>query len=363
MKKLLYMLLLFITFNFIYSQVAYEVTVEPVADGTNLTLSMYIQSTGATPFKLGWASFRLNCNKDALNLGSAPVEVAEGIFDNGNDPVNYADQFTSRSSAVGWVGVEIDANVTFDGITVPTTKTLLGTISIPITNANAMALLTGWHASKVVLDVDLNDLTANGTWTVPTDIPLPVELKSFTAQPQGRVINFEFKTAQEINSSYALVEVKEQGTNEWKQVTKIQMKGNTSTEQTYTYTDRSLGTGKYDGRLKLVDLDGTFKYSSVVSFEAGVPSQFALAQNYPNPFNPTTTIEYDLPKDTRVKIEIYSLTGELVKTLINQELKAGYQTTYWNGTDNNGKTVTSGVYLYRIATPDFSMTKKMMFLK
>jgi photosystem II stability/assembly factor-like uncharacterized protein len=89
-----------------------------------------------------------------------------------------------------------------------------------------------------------------------------------------------------------------------------------------------------------------------------VPSAFNLYQNYPNPFNPETIIKFDVPKDQRVKIVIYDLTGREVNKLLNEEVKAGTYNVRWNGSN-----YASGVYFYRIETESYTLTKKMLLIK
>jgi hypothetical protein len=88
------------------------------------------------------------------------------------------------------------------------------------------------------------------------------------------------------------------------------------------------------------------------------PQEFYLSPNYPNPFNPTTTIQYDLPKSTDVRIEIYDILGRKVETLIHSRQKAGRHSVAWNGM---GKS--SGIYFYRLRAGDYTQTKKMLLLK
>ncbi|MDP6143205.1 MAG: tandem-95 repeat protein [Candidatus Marinimicrobia bacterium] len=94
-----------------------------------------------------------------------------------------------------------------------------------------------------------------------------------------------------------------------------------------------------------------------------VPGEFALHQNYPNPFNPVTTINYDLAKDGHISIVVYDLLGREVKTLINEVQNAGYTSIRWDGTDNRGKTLASGMYFYQMYTGDFILVRKMVLLK
>ena len=94
-----------------------------------------------------------------------------------------------------------------------------------------------------------------------------------------------------------------------------------------------------------------------------IPEVFALHQNYPNPFNPITTLRYDLPEQSMVNIIIYDLLGRQVKSLVNQTQDAGFKSVIWNATNDYGKPVSAGVYLYQIQAGEFVQTKKMVLLK
>jgi hypothetical protein len=108
----------------------------------------------------------------------------------------------------------------------------------------------------------------------------------------------------------------------------------------------------------------TINASALSSDETGlVPQEFALHQNYPNPFNPTTTISYDLPEQAQVTLGIYDLLGKQIKTLVNHSQDAGNRITVWDGTDELGRPVSAGVYLYRIKAEEFTQTRKMLLLK
>nr|ABZ07815.1 putative FG-GAP repeat protein [uncultured marine microorganism HF4000_ANIW141I9] len=94
-----------------------------------------------------------------------------------------------------------------------------------------------------------------------------------------------------------------------------------------------------------------------------LPEKFALHQNYPNPFNPVTTLRYDLPEQANVNIIIYDMLGRQVRTLLNQTQDAGYRSVIWNATNDYGKPVSAGVYLYKIQAGEFVQTRKMVLLK
>ena len=89
-----------------------------------------------------------------------------------------------------------------------------------------------------------------------------------------------------------------------------------------------------------------------------IPTDYYLAQSYPNPFNAATTIEYGLPTDDHVSIDIYDITGRKVKNLVDEDQQAGSRRVTWNATG-----IASGTYLYVIQTGKFRETKKMQYLK
>ena len=88
-----------------------------------------------------------------------------------------------------------------------------------------------------------------------------------------------------------------------------------------------------------------------------------LFENYPNPFNPTTTINYSLKENSRVSLNIYNIKGQKVKQIVNSQLSVGQHSVIWNGKDDNGKSISSGIYFYKLKTANFEKTKKMILLK
>ncbi|MDP8220544.1 MAG: GLUG motif-containing protein, partial [Candidatus Stygibacter frigidus] len=93
------------------------------------------------------------------------------------------------------------------------------------------------------------------------------------------------------------------------------------------------------------------------------PDQYNLLYNYPNPFNPETSIRYDLPLDCQADLSIYNLKGEKIITLVNGIQEAGFHSHIWNGRDENGLEISSGVYIYRIETEYYKMAKTMVLVK
>ncbi|UCG52209.1 MAG: choice-of-anchor D domain-containing protein [Candidatus Latescibacterota bacterium] len=94
-----------------------------------------------------------------------------------------------------------------------------------------------------------------------------------------------------------------------------------------------------------------------------VPTRYQLLPNYPNPFNPTTTIAYDLPKPTDVRLRIYDVKGRMVRELVNKTQPVGRQEVLWDGRDESNNPVASGVYFYKLIAGDFVQTRKMVLLK
>ena len=94
-----------------------------------------------------------------------------------------------------------------------------------------------------------------------------------------------------------------------------------------------------------------------------MPEKFTIHQNYPNPFNPVTTLRYDLPEQTHVNITVYDMLGRKVRTIFNQQQAPGYKSLIWDATNDYGKPVSAGIYLYQIQAGEYMQTKKMVLLK
>ena len=205
----------------------------------------------------------------------------------------------------------------------------------------------------------------NSTVTVPVTMNLqaiPVELSALTALANRNNVVVNWTTAIETNNSGFEVERQLKGTSEWNKAGFVDGKGTTTEVSAYSFVDKGLQMGKYSYRLKQIDFDGTFEYSNVIEVDVSAPQEYTLYQNYPNPFNPATTIEYSLPEKSNVTISIYTALGELVKTLVNESVEAGYQKATFDASN-----LPSGTYIYQIrATSEgktFVDSKKMMLIK
>ena len=121
---------------------------------------------------------------------------------------------------------------------------------------------------------------------------------------------------------------------------------------------------RFTGTVYFDDLE-VEKIGSVtdVSSNEVIPAKFEVYQNYPNPFNPTTTISYSIPTGSFVSLKIYDILGREVRTLVNTEQKPGVYNTVWNGDNNFGNKVASGIYIYRVVAGSKIQSKKMILMK
>ncbi len=239
--------------------------------------------------------------------------------------------------------------------------------------------VVGTGPGQIQRDISNNTITIYGLSTFSrftlgdNNDPLPVELTSFSANVKERDVILKWKTATEVNVYEFEVERAAMNTDksqidkdEWKKIGFVKGFGNRASPKDYSYVDIKLNSGKYIYRLKMIDNDGTYEYSGELKVEIDKPVVTDLAQNYPNAFNPATKIEYQLANASNVRLEVFSITGERVASLVNEKLEAGYYLYYF---DAGRYGLSSGVYIYRMVASDqltksnIVKTKKMLFLK
>ena len=194
-------------------------------------------------------------------------------------------------------------------------------------------------------------------------VKVPVELVSFTTEitpyegihvkwetaNQGSNLGFNILRSFKENGDYVKVneELVEPSSNHY-----------------YDFVDNKIAAGRtYWYKLEDIGKDGEKSMHGPISAKAPVPTEFKLSQNYPNPFNPTTTIRFDLPEPALVKLEVYNVLGQRVRTLLDKKMNPGFHAVMWDGANEQGLRVSSGVYYYRISAGDFSSYKKMALLK
>ncbi|HTO93285.1 MAG TPA: T9SS type A sorting domain-containing protein [Bacteroidota bacterium] len=200
-------------------------------------------------------------------------------------------------------------------------------------------------------------------------LPLPIQLASLHAVQVsgGSGVLITWTTLSEINNYGFEVQRSAQPDAGFSTVPGgfVAGHGTTLEPQTYKYVDAGAPAGVLYYRLKQTDLDGTVHYTdpsavttSGIAGGADVPAAFSLEQNYPNPFNPATTIRYGLPVRTNVSLAVYNALGQRVATLVDGEQEAGIHEAKLDGS-----ALASGVYFYRIQTPQFVRTLKLDLVK
>jgi hypothetical protein len=200
-------------------------------------------------------------------------------------------------------------------------------------------------------------------WLGDGGVYVPVELTSFIAKVVDRSVMLNWSTATEVNNQGFEILRSAQNDNDWQKIGYVPGFGTTTEPKSYSYIDQSVSSGTYYYQLKQIDFDGSFTYSDAAVVEVSLPTVFSLEQNYPNPFNPITSIQFSLPVDARVTINIYNLVGENVAEVVSGNFTAGTHRV-----DVNAGTLTSGIYFYQLDAAGndgktFSSVKKMTLLK
>jgi len=216
----------------------------------------------------------------------------------------------------------------------------------------------------------VNYFGSMGSRPVTIDVPVPVELISFTAEVNSDVVNLFWQTATEKNNSgFKILRSAQNDNNGWERIGFVEGKGTTTEIQSYSFADRP-EPGKYKYRLKQIDFDGSFEYSQEIEAEVKAPNVFSLEQNYPNPFNPSTKIKYTIPEEVKgerqeVILKVYDILGNEVITLVNEEQPAGSYEVEFSSESSFQlvRNLTSGIYFYQLKAGDFIQTKKMILLR
>lgn len=196
-----------------------------------------------------------------------------------------------------------------------------------------------------------------------TYVNIPVELTSFTGNVIQDGVMLNWSTATELNNQGFEIE-RSTAQQSWQKIGYVPGFGTTTEPKSYSFLDENVSNGTYTYRLRQIDFDGSANYSPEVMVEVDMtPSDFGLSQNYPNPFNPSTTIQFQVPKASDVSIVVYDMLGKEVKSLFASQVQSGKYSVEWNGTNNAGMKVTSGMYIYRMIAGDFINVKEMVLLK
>ncbi|MDT3694753.1 MAG: choice-of-anchor J domain-containing protein [Ignavibacterium sp.] len=297
-----------------------------------------------------------NPQADPTILAVADIDTGAITFYNGDDYMalekNIASVWTPID-VIGILGEDPGTAWTVAGIANGTAEHTLVRKEEVLFGTTDWALSAGTDSvSSQWIVYPQNTFTFLGNHTV-----VPVELTSFVASVSGTSINLAWSTASELNNLG--FEIERKSTNsEWQVIGFVAGFGTSTRTNKYYFSDDNLSIGKYSYRLKQVDFEGTFEYSNIVEAEIIAVNKFELSQNYPNPFNPSTSIKFNLPVASNVKLSVFNLLGQEVKTLVNGFKTAGSHTITFDAS-----ALSSGIYLYKIEANNFTQTRKMTLIK
>jgi hypothetical protein len=199
-------------------------------------------------------------------------------------------------------------------------------------------------------------------WHVHFSYIQAVQLNNFQAQAVERKVELRWQTAVEVDNSGFDVLRATARQDPYEVISGTLIPTNPAGQ--YTYVDESVQSGKtYFYKIRDIDRHGMSQEHGPVSVEIALPKMLALDQNYPNPFNPSTTISFELPKAQTVMLCIYNLGGQMVRTLASGTYGAGVYQMVWDGRDEQGRQVTSGIYYSVLNTTDKVLTKKLLLTK
>ncbi len=328
-------------------------------DGTNYDVKIQIKANGST-FAMGTSNMIFEFNDAALS--SPSVLTAHNFSGGAYQSLNINGTGNARS-------VNIELNSAGTGTTVSTGYMDVATIRFTTVDPGGNSDLVWNRGASVIFMDDENTIVPAGTLNNLDTSPLPIQLASFTAslpQQSGAVL-LMWSTVSEIDNFGFEVQKSQDNTENWQTIENSFVPGNGTTiePQSYSFTDATATPGVWYYRLKQIDRDGTIHYSESIR-PGGVtgvdgrplPTSFALDQNYPNPFNPATTIEFAVPKETHVTLEVYNLLGQRIAILVDDVRPAGYYAQRFDAS-----ALGTGLYFYRLSTGEVSFLKKMLLVK
>ena len=213
-----------------------------------------------------------------------------------------------------------------------------------------------------------NNFITSAILTMYYNNVIPIKLTSFTASvlQNEKAVQLNWTTATETNNAGFEILRFTQNDNDWNTIGFVPGFGTSTEPKSYSFIDEDISSGIYKYRLKQIDFDGSFEYSTKIEVEVDfTPKDYVLYQNYPNPFNPTTIIKYEIPSvtlrraqsDIMVSLKVYDVLGNEVATLVNEESQPGvYEVEF------NASSLSSGIYLYKLQAGKFIQTKKMILV-
>ena len=325
-------------------------------------VKVQIASSSAT-MTVGTSNLVFTYNTSAIN--PQPLNLTTHAFSGGNYNVMIlTEPFAGRLS------LNIDLASLNNGTVVGTTWMDVATVRFTIIDQTLNSGLE-WRSitpnrTNLFLHDNLTEVPSGAL--SPLDTTLPVELSAFSAVNVNGVVRLSWTTQSEMNSLGFYVNRREGTTGDFERISGlIEGAGNSAAPRNYLFEDERLEKGRtYSYMLEDKDINGRVSWHGPISVtveSVQLPEAFYVEQNYPNPFNPTTTIEYGLPEAAHVRIQIFNMRGELVRTLVDGMQQAGNLTRLWDGLNDSGSIVPSGVYFCRVQSGFEHRMIKMVFAK
>ncbi len=214
-----------------------------------------------------------------------------------------------------------------------------------------------------------NDMNSHDfrTFQVTQALHTPVELASFTVSSFPGMIQVNWVTESETNNLGFHLYRSLSPAGEKVQITDKMIEGamNSQSRHEYTFTDRNIDDQVvYYYWLADIALDGQVTFNGPrTAVAVAKPTEYLLAQNYPNPFNPSTSISYTLKDNGQVKLAVFNIRGQLIRSLVDQSQMAGQYSIEWDGRDANGSVVPTGTYFYSLEINGFKAVRRMTMAK
>lgn len=290
-----------------------------------------------------------------IGATNSPPSVPSNPFPPDNSTI------ATVSPTFTWTCVDPDTPVLSYLFMLGRTPDILSSL-VTITSTNVASLSLGTlPIGRYYWMVTASDGTVNVAgpiWTFKSELPLAVSFRRFEATTSDGAVQLRWELASDEPMS-GFVLYRSEGTSSQSRA----IADGALTDDVGSYLDTSVKAGEtYQYELLIRTMNGDEFRSPAV--KVSLPElSLALHQNHPNPFNPQTTIAYDLPSTARVRLLVMDVSGKLVRTLVDETQAAGSRSVIWNGRDDNGNAVSSGVYFYVLDAGKERLTRKLVLLK
>ncbi len=381
---------------------------------TALFLVFIILPATAQTFDLQFVEVQNDGVNGGVYAVRAEIRAQSGSFNAGNG--NFVMEYNSAALDTGHVSAEALIPLSLSGFIsgspfiayqiMTITKPFGNTVSLNVELASdpplgqGLNIDTNWLAFAIITFTITDETSTSGiTWRTVTpsatnmflddpftqavilgnlngiDNALPVELSAFQATTAENGVQLNWTTQSEVNNlgfevyRSTAVDGEFQQLSSYETNTALEGAGNSSNAINYSYLDATVAAGAtYWYQIADVDLQGIRTFHGPIEVQAAdnLPTEYALRANYPNPFNPSTKIQYEIPQNqlnSRVKLVVYNTLGMQVKTLVSGNVAPGIHIAEWDGTNNSGASMASGIYFVNLQAGQFSQTRKMVLLR